>query len=268
MEKSNVIRCFNEGKHYIETCLEQIVSLEQNDDKEMRIALKGVFMVKVSYKAAENFCKVVSYVIDGKDGAQQMKAELICLKEKLVQLYNGADRQNLSTIKHISEVIMDEIKEVEKWTGDNTSGDNSGTGNDEELNKEDIVEKIKNYKTFYPNSHTWEIKCEAYYKTLTDNEIIDKKWTQDLFEYCVERAFIKDLIVESQKKKSGNRGYARLFMNDVASLFYKPEEYRKKAAELFGLNCRIGAVGGLKREGYREMMKDYPEFKSNWQRKS
>ena len=90
MEKSNVIRCFNEGKHYIETCLEQIVSLEQNDDKEMRIALKGVFMVKVSYKAAENFCKVVSYVIDGKDGAQQMKAELICLKEKLVQLYNGA----------------------------------------------------------------------------------------------------------------------------------------------------------------------------------
>lgn len=148
MEKSNVIRCFNEGKHYIETCLEQIVSLEQNDDKEMRIALKGKFMVKVSYKAAENFCKVASYVIDGKDGAQQMKAELICLKEKLVQLYNGADRQNLSTIKHISEVIMDEIKKVEKWTGYKNSGDNSETGEDEV--SEDEVGEDEGYRISLP----------------------------------------------------------------------------------------------------------------------
>ena len=118
MEKSEAIRRFNEGKHYIETCLEQIASLEQNNDKELHQVLRGTVMVEVSYKAAENFCKVGSYVIDGKDGAQQLKAELICLKEKLVQLYDGADRQNLVTIKRISEMIISEIKEVEKWTGD------------------------------------------------------------------------------------------------------------------------------------------------------
>ena len=118
MEKSEAVRRFNEGKHFVETCLEQIASLDQSNDKELRKALMGTFMVNVSYKAAENFGKVGSYVIDGKDGAQQLKDKLFGLKEKLVQLYNGADRQNLVTIKTISEAIISEIKEVEEWAGD------------------------------------------------------------------------------------------------------------------------------------------------------
>ena len=55
------------------------------------------------------------FVIDGKDGAQKLKGKLIDLKEKIVQLYNGADRQNLIAIKSISEAIISEIKEVEEW---------------------------------------------------------------------------------------------------------------------------------------------------------
>lgn len=119
MEKSEAIRRFNEGKHYIETCLEQIASLEQNNDKELRQVLRGTVMVEVSYKALENFCKVVSYVIDGKDGAQRLKGELLGLKEIIAELYKVADRQNLITIKEISKTIISEIKEVGKWTGDN-----------------------------------------------------------------------------------------------------------------------------------------------------
>ena len=116
MEKSEVVRRFNEGKHFVETCLEQIVSLEQSNDKELRQELRGTFMVEVSYKAAENFGKVAGYVLDGKDGAQKLKDKLFGLKEKLVQLYNSADRQNLITIKEISKAIISEVKEVEEWT--------------------------------------------------------------------------------------------------------------------------------------------------------
>ncbi|MCR5240820.1 MAG: hypothetical protein K6E15_11785 [Prevotella sp.] len=119
MEKSEAIRRFNEGKHYIETCLEQIASLEQNNDKELRQVLRGTVMVEVSYKAAENFCKVGSYVIDGKDGAQKLKDKLINMKVKVLQLYDGADRINLLMIKNICDTIISEINEVEEWTGDN-----------------------------------------------------------------------------------------------------------------------------------------------------
>jgi hypothetical protein len=79
----------------------------------------GTVMVEVSYKAAENFSKVGSYVIDGKDGAQTLKDELFGLKGKVVQLYADADRQSLVTIKEISETIISEIKEVEKWAKEN-----------------------------------------------------------------------------------------------------------------------------------------------------
>ncbi len=134
MEKSEAVRSFNEGKHFVETCLEDIASLELNNDKELRQVLRGTVMVEVSYKAAENFGKVVNYIIDGEDGAQKLKDKLFDLKEKLAQLYNGADRQNLVTIREISKTIISEIKEVEEWacndseTGDNgclNTGDNS-----------------------------------------------------------------------------------------------------------------------------------------------
>lgn len=119
MEKSEAIRRFNEGKHYIETCIEDIASLELNNDKELRQVLRGTVMVEVSYKAAENFCKVGSYVIDGKDGAQKLKDKLINMKVKVLQLYDGADRNNLLMIKNICDTIISEINEVEEWTGDN-----------------------------------------------------------------------------------------------------------------------------------------------------
>ena len=119
MEKSEAIRRFNEGKHYIETCIEDIASLELNNDKELRKVLRGTAMVEVSYKAVENFCKVGSYVIDGEDGAQKLKDKLINMKVKVLQLYDGADRNNLLMIKNICDTIISEINEVEEWTDDN-----------------------------------------------------------------------------------------------------------------------------------------------------
>lgn len=119
MEKSEAIRRFNEGKHYIETCIKDIASLELNNDKELRKVLRGTAMVEVSYKAVENFCKVGSYVIDGEDGAQKLKGKLINLKEQVLQLYDGADKNNLMMIKRICETIISEINEVEEWTDDN-----------------------------------------------------------------------------------------------------------------------------------------------------
>lgn len=121
MKKNEVIGCYNRGKHYVETCLEQIASLEQSDDKELHQALMGTYMVEVSYKAAENFVKVCGYVINGEDGAEKLKGKLYDLKEKVRQLYDSADKHNLITIKDICDSILREIGEVEEWANDNES---------------------------------------------------------------------------------------------------------------------------------------------------
>lgn len=121
MEKYEVIGCFNQGQHYIETCLEQIASLEQSNDKELRQVLRGTNMVKISYKAAENFVKVCRYVINGEDGADKLKGKLYDLKDKVKQLYDSADKHNLITIKDICDSILREIGEIEELANDNES---------------------------------------------------------------------------------------------------------------------------------------------------
>ena len=288
MEKSEAIRRFNEGKHYIETCLEQIASLEQNNDKELRLGLMNKFMVNVSYEAAENFCKVAGYIIDGKDGAQQLKVELISLKEKLVQLYNGADRQNITTIKHISDVILSEIKEVEKWTGDHEqiiqgtnqvannpipeTGDNEDVGNgkkqkadDKPMTKDEIIKSLEGKEKFVPSKpiNLYNVFYDRLVKGKIKNKngeshvlgvlrkiCDDDKENVELFKRCVESADISNLYNE------GKKSYARLFMNDIASLFSEPEKFRKAAAKSFGLKegTELGAVGGNYKKDYRSLM--------------
>ena len=291
MEKSEAIRRFNEGKHYIETCLEQIASLEQNNDKELRLGLMNKFMVNVSYEAAENFCKVAGYIIDGKDGAQQLKVELISLKEKLVQLYNGADRQNITTIKHISDVILSEIKEVEKWTGDHEqiiqgtnqvannpipetgenerlkTGDNTGESMSvESLTTDQIKDKINKINPFLKAKASENIPYGIYYTRLTKGEIkqadginksfhvIDvEKCDFKLFCLCVERADISDIIKE-------NRQIARLFMYYVANKFKDSGEYVKAAQKALGLNVRLSAVPSNYRADFYNLLGDeFPE---------
>jgi len=288
MEKSETIRCFNQGKHYIETCLEQIASLEQNNDKELRLGLMNKFMVNVSYEAAENFCKVAGYIIDGKDGAQQLKVELISLKEKLVQLYNGADRQNITTIKHISDVILSEIKEVEKWTGDHEqiiqgtnqvannpipeTGDNEDVGNgkkqkadDKPMTKDEIIKSLEGKEKFVPSKpiNLYNVFYDRLVKGKIKNKngeshvlgvlrkiCDDDKENVELFKRCVESADISNLY------NKGKKSYARLFMNDIASLFSEPEKFRKAAAKSFGLKegTELGAVGGNYKKDYRSLM--------------
>lgn len=288
MEKSEAIRRFNEGKHYIETCLEQIASLEQNNDKELRLGLMNKFMVNVSYEAAENFCKVAGYIIDGKDGAQQLKVELISLKEKLVQLYNGADRQNITTIKHISDVILSEIKEVEKWTGDHEqiiqgtnqvannpipeTGDNEDVGNgkkqkadDKPMTKDEIIKSLEGKEKFVPSKpiNLYNVFYDRLVKGKIKNKngeshvlgvlrkiCDDDKENVELFKRCVESADISNLY------NKGKKSYARLFMNDIASLFSEPEKFRKAAAKSFGLKegTELGAVGGNYKKDYRSLM--------------
>ena len=291
MEKSEAIRRFNEGKQYIETCLEQIASLELNNDKDLRLALMGTFLVKVSYKAHENFCKVTSYVINGKDGAQQLKAELICLKEKLVQLYDGADRQNLVTIKRISEMIISEIKEIEKWTGDHEqiiqgtnqvannpipeTGENESlnTKKVKSLNKAEVMMAVKN-EPFGPKKEGKPIQYKECYKRLTEGkikrttgkvetiEIIDKQYDLELFKYCVDRADISKIF------KSRKKCYAIMFMNDIAEYYENPSEYRKAAVKAFHITkLNVGADGEGIRADYRLLMKNLFPDHANYQKK-
>ena len=295
MEKSEAIRRFNEGKHYIETCIEDIASLELNNDKELRKVLRGTAMVEVSYKAVENFCKVGSYVIDGEDGAQKLKEKLINLKEQVLQLYDGADKNNLMMIKRICETIISEINEVEEWTDDNEqtvlrtnltdnidipeTGENEcfSIGDDSSENKigesltpDQIKEKIKKIKPF-PKAKTDEpIPFGKYYRILTNGEftqangvkkefqVIDaEKCDLDLFCLCVERADISDIIKE-------NRQIARLFMYYVANKFKDSGEYVKAAQKALGLNVRLSAVPSNYRADFYNLLGDeFPDSNPN-----
>lgn len=283
MEKSEAIRRFNEGKHYIETCIEDIASLEQNNDKELRQVLRGTVMVEVSYKAAENFCKVCGYVINGEDGAQKLKDKLFDLKERVKQLYDSADKHNLITIKTICDTILKEIGAVEEWTDDNEqtvlrtnltdnidipeTGESGNEGIGEKLlTKDEIIKSLEKIEPYKPLKDDEPINYKEYYKRLTEGGVIDEKWPLDLFKYCVERADISKIVVKAKKRKDGKKQWARLFMNDVASKFSDSAKYRKKAAESFGLeNSNIGAVGGDAKLEYQRMMKGL--FVTNHQRK-
>ena len=280
MEKSEAVRRFNEGKHFVETCLEDIASLDQSNDKELRKALRGTVMVEVSYKAAENFCKVCGYVIDGKDGTQKLKDKLFDLKEKVVQLYNDADRQNLVTIKTISKSIISEIKEVEELADDDhfipdpipetgkngclNIGENSGENeNVESLTTDQIKEKINKIEPFSKAEASDIIPYGVYWTRLTKGEIKqangdkkvfhvidDKKCDFDLFCLCIERADISDIITH------GNISFARLFMYYMANRFKDSGEYKKAAEKAFDLQVRLSAVPSKYRAEFYQLLGD------------
>ena len=176
--------------------------------------------------------------------------------------------------------ILWEIGElyIEPFIQDNTQDavipENMSTGGDGEkpkaednpLTKEDIIKSLEKIEPYKPLKDDEPINYKEYYKRLTEGGVIDKKWPLDLFLYCVERADISKIIVKAEKKRDGKKGYARLFMNDVASKFSDSAKYRKKAAESFGLeNSNIGAVGGDAKLEYQRMMKGL--FVTNHQRK-
>ena len=204
MKKSEAVRRFNEGKHYIKTRLEDIASLELNNDKELRHVLMGTVMVKISCEAAENFGKVGNYIIDGEDGAQQLKDELISTKEMIARLYNGADRQNLNMIKDICRTIISEIKEVEKWTGDNDSGGGDCLVNDfpEWKDVKDEIKALFRYPDkyqnflrgcFLPNGDVKDIKgiVDSYNRNRIQNEkTIDKGAPTLLYFFLCEMDII------------------------------------------------------------------------------
>ena len=293
MEKIEAVRCFNEGKHFVETCLEQIASLEQNNDKELRQVLRGTDMVEISYKAAENFVKVCGYVINGEDDAQIFKGKLYDLKEKVRQLYNSADKQNLITIKDICDVILKEIGEVEEWANDNESDDgdkppvtktnqpdiipeiddnecpNIGEdsrdkGKSKPMTTDEIIQSLEGKEAFEPLK-TINL-YGVYYDRLVKGKITDENGESKVLgiirKVCDDdKENIKLLkhCVERADISSivvtGRKSYAMLFMNDIADSFKEPEKFRKAAAMSFKVKW-VGGVGGNYKKNYRLLMKE------------
>lgn len=282
MEKSKVIQCYNVGEHFVKTCLGQIASLERDNDKELRLFLKGTSMVEISYKAAESFAKVCADIINGEDGADKLKGKVFDLREKIKQLYDRADKNNLINIRTISDSMLGLIGEVEEWTDsipqettqaennsipencNNDYSDDSGKEN-KPPTKEDIVKKLEGAEKFVPKKaiNLYGVYYSRLTKGIRDdtrgvrNLNVIRKITDDdnenikLFELCVEKANISMLI------NAGKKSYARLFMNDIASLFSEPEKYRKAAAKSFNLkNSKLGGVGGKYKKDYRKLMRD------------
>ena len=266
MEKDEVIGCYNQGKHYVETCLKDIASLEQSNDKKLRQVLRGTAMVEVSYKAAENFVKVCGYVINGGDGAQKLKGKLYDLKEKVRQLYNSADKHNLNTIREISDLILSEIGEVEEWANDDdytiqeTSKIRTIPEKEKPLNEVQVKMSVKN-DPFKRIENGKPIPYKKCYERLTEGkirrsagdsesvEVISKQYDLELFQYCVDRADISKIY------KKGKKSYAILFMNDIASFYEDSSAFRKAAAKAFDVTkLGVGKRGtGINADYYNLM---------------
>lgn len=141
------------------------------------------------------------------------------------------------------------------------------TPNEVTLTKDEIINSVADINPYNPLNPDEPINYQEYYKRLCDGGVIDSQYGLDLFTYCVERADISKIIAKPEKKIDRKKSFARLFMNDVASVFSAAAAYRKAAAKAFNLgdNTHIGSVGGNVKTDYQVLMKGL--FKTNWQKK-
>ena len=152
------------------------------------------------------------------------------------------------------------------------TGDNEDVGNGEKTKadnkpktKDDIIKSLEGKEQFVPSKpiNLYDVFYDRLVKGKIKNKndeyhvlgvlrkiCDDDKENVELFKRCVESADISNLYNE------GKKSYARLFMNDIASLFSEPEKFRKAAAKSFGLKegTELGAVGGNYKKDYRSLM--------------
>ena len=118
----------------------------------------------------------------------------------------------------------------------------------EPMGKEQVMMNVKN-EPFEPRKNGKPIPYQKCYERLTEGkirrsvgesepvEVINKLYDFETFKYCVDRAEIKNIMVE------GKKCFGYLFLRCISEYFENPFEYRKAAAKAFGIKT-ISNVGG------------------------
>lgn len=274
MERSEAIYLFEDSKNRIKWFLKDI---DEDINGSNRLVFKGKVSVQL-YDIAENVGKVVNYIRDGKRDADRLKSELLSLRSMVKELQSKTLQKGYEHFAYDCRMTISIIDDMEKWETDTPSpetGNNinliNGQGETPQkvtLTRDEIINSVADIKPYEPLNPDEAINYQEYYKRLCDGGVIDSQYGLDLFTYCVERADISKIIAKPEKKIDRKKSFARLFMNDVASVFSAAAAYRKAAAKAFNLgdNTHIGSVGGDVKTEYQELMKGL--FKTNWQKKN
>ena len=272
MERSEAIYLFEDSKNRIKWFLKDI---DEDINGSNRLVFKGKVSVQL-YDIAENVGKVVNYIRDGKRDADRLKSELLSLRSMVKELQSKTLQKGYEHFAYNCDMTISIIDNMEKWETDAPIPETDNkklidgekdTPKEKTLTRDEIIECLKDIEPFEALNPDEPINYKEYYKRLCDGGVIDSQYGLDLFTYCVERADISKIIAKPEKKKDNKKSYARLFMNDVASVFSIAADYRKAAAKAFilGDNTHIGSVGGDVKTEYQELMKGL--FKTNWQKK-
>ncbi len=177
------------------------------------------------------------------------------------------------------EPFIQETSHVENNPIPETDDDKDEGNGDKPITKDEIIKSLEGKEKFVPSKPI--NLYDVFYDRLVKGKIKNKndeyhvlgvlrkicdgdKENVELFKRCVESADISNLY------NKGKKSYARLFMNDIASLFSEPEKFRKAAAKSFGLKegTELGAVGGNYKKDYRSLMNSLFDDNADYRNKN
>jgi len=267
MERSEAITLYEQSEGHIKMLLREIT-----DDNCNSLLFHGKASLTL-FDMAKNISKIKDYILDDGKDTERLKKELLNLRKITKELQDKAFEKGYEPFAHHCDMIIRGIDTMEKWETDEpiqeTNETKSETGdksNGHVINRDEIIRSVERITPFTPSAEPKkQPKYKVYYERLIKAGVIDDAYDLNLFQYCVERADISKLIVKT-KKRDSKKGFARLFLNDVASVYQDSSKYREQAKTALGIKSHIGAVGGDIKKEYQALMKDVFE-KDNWQRK-
>lgn len=136
----------------------------------------------------------------------------------------------------------------------------SNKRNNKPMNEAQVMMSVEN-EPFEPLKNGKPIPYQKCFERLTEGkirrsageselvEVINKQYSLELFQYCVDRADISKIF------KSRKKSYAILFMNDIASFYEDSSAFRKAAAKALGVKkLGVGRRGtGINADYYNLM---------------
>ena len=230
---------------------EYVEELRKHDDR-----WKSIVLHDIDYLKASSFIRR-----EQKGYSEGAEIFLGFIYHELERYGFKIDDGDISSVKETNQpkTILETGDDKDVGNGDKQKADNKPMTKDEIIKslegKEQFVpaKPINLYDVFYDRLVKGKIKnknSESHVLGVLRKICDDDKENVELFKRCVESADISNLYNEDKKS------YARLFMNDIASLFSEPKKFRKAAAKSFGLKegTELGAVGGNYKKDYRSLM--------------
>lgn len=240
MEKNSITPVIAlEGLNNIELMISRwCLFLEVKDKEDQRYEEWVDVMKKDAYNCVDGLKEIADYIVNERQIGMALKLESIAKKNiELLQMVQVKTKgKDFSEISHTlfcinansrfaKNGIAIQDKHQQKFVSD-------------EWNEDVIKESLENHEVFEPKDGTY-IPYALYYTPASNNNVINNHCTQELFEYCLDRADISMIITK------GHKNVMKAFMKEVALKYKYPDEFKEVAAESFGLSkpSQLGAIG-------------------------